>query len=70
MANVIAAPKIVAGSRHYRIVCISLYTAYIEKLEHLVAEMQRRGFTKANKSWLIRVALDQLDLDKIERGTP
>jgi hypothetical protein len=53
---------------HYKIVCISLYTEDIERLERMVAELKRRGHTKANKSGLIRAALDQVDLTKIPRG--
>src|SRR6185295_9730554 len=48
---------------HYKIVCISLYTDDIERLGKMVAELKRRGHTKANKSQLIRAALDQ-----VERG--
>jgi hypothetical protein len=50
---------------HYKVVCISLYTNDIENLEETVAELKRRGHTKANKSQLIRQALRQLDIDKL-----
>jgi hypothetical protein len=50
---------------HYKVICISLYTKDIESLEDKVAELKRRGYTKANKSQLIRLALDQIDLDKL-----
>jgi hypothetical protein len=50
---------------HYKVICISLYTRDIEELEAMVAELKKRGHTKANKSQLIRLALSQLDLDKI-----
>jgi hypothetical protein len=50
---------------HYKVVCISLYTQDIENLEKTVAELKRRGHTKANKSQLIRQALRQLDIDKL-----
>jgi hypothetical protein len=53
---------------HYKIVCISLYTEDIERLESLVAELKRRGHTKANKSQVIRAALDQIDLGRIPKG--
>jgi hypothetical protein len=33
-----------------------------------VDELKSRGMTKANRSALIRAALDQLDLDKVPRG--
>ncbi|MDQ3333821.1 MAG: hypothetical protein M4D80_01445 [Myxococcota bacterium] len=66
------APKkrVATGPRptHYKVICISMYTRDIEELEAKVAELKRRGWTKANKSQLIRLALSQIDLDKL--GTP
>jgi hypothetical protein len=56
-----AAPKPV----HYKIVSISLYNEDIERLDHMVAELKRRGVYKANKSELIRQALARLDLDAL-----
>ncbi len=53
---------------HYKIVCISLYVEDIEHLEGMVQELKRRGHTKANKSQLIRAALDQVDLDRIPKS--
>lgn len=53
---------------HYKIVCISLYNEDIERLEQLVTELKRRGHTKANKSAIIRAALDQIDLAKVPKG--
>jgi hypothetical protein len=53
---------------HYKIVCISLYTEDIARLEGLVAELKRRGHTKANKSQVIRAALDQIDLEKVPKS--
>jgi hypothetical protein len=50
---------------HYKVVCISMYTKDIEELEAKVAELKRRGYTKANKSQLIRFALSQVDIDKL-----
>lgn len=50
---------------HYKVVCISMYTKDIEELEAKVAELKRRGYTKANKSQLIRFALRQVDIDKL-----
>jgi hypothetical protein len=50
---------------HYKVICISMYTRDIEELEAKVAELKRRGWTKASKSQLIRLALAQLDLDKL-----
>ncbi len=42
-----------------------MYTRDIEELEAKVAELKRRGWTKASKSQLIRLALSQVDLDKL-----
>jgi hypothetical protein len=53
---------------HYKIVCISLYTADIERLEALVADLKSRGHTKANKSAVIRFALDTCDISKMPKG--
>jgi hypothetical protein len=53
---------------HYKIVCISLYNEDIERLNELVAELKRRGHTKASKSALIRYALDTVDLGKMPKG--
>jgi hypothetical protein len=53
---------------HYKVVSISLYQEDIDRLEAMVAELKKRGFTKANKSQLIRFALDTVDLDRMPRG--
>jgi hypothetical protein len=53
---------------HYKVICISMYTKDLDRLDALVDELKARGLTKANRSALIRVALDQLDLDKVPRG--
>lgn len=55
---------------HYKVVCISLYTRDIEALEATVAELKRRGYTKANKSQVLRYALSQLDIDKLPPPHP
>ena len=53
---------------HYKVICISLYTRDLDRLDTLVEELKARGVTKANRSALIRAALDQVDLDKVPRG--
>jgi len=53
---------------HYKVICISLYTRDLDRLDGLVDELKARGITKANRSALIRAALDQVDLDKVPRG--
>jgi hypothetical protein len=64
VANAQKKPKPV----HYKIVCISLYVEDIERLDNLVTELKRRGHTKANKSQVIRAALEQIDLDKVPKA--
>lgn len=54
--------------KHYKVVSISLYNEDIEKLEALVAELKRRGHRRANKSQLIRFALDTVDIDDLPRN--
>ncbi len=34
----------------------------------MVDELKKRGFTKANRSALIRFALEQADLSKVKKG--
>src|SRR5579863_5128622 len=53
---------------HYKVICISLYTKDLEDLDAAVDELKARGMTKASRSALIRVALEQLDLNKVPRG--
>ena len=57
-----------AKPTHYKVICISMYTKDLGRLDQLVDELKVRGITKANRSALIRVALEQLDLDKVPRG--
>ena len=53
---------------HYKVICISMYTKDLERLDALVDELKARGMTKASRSALIRAALDQVELDKVPRG--
>ena len=53
---------------HYKVICISMYNKDLGRLDSLVDELKARGLTKANRSALIRVALEQLDLDKVPKG--
>ena len=53
---------------HYKVICISMYTKDLQRLDELVEELKSRGVTKANRSALIRAALEQVDLDRIPRG--
>jgi hypothetical protein len=60
--------KTEAKPLHYKVICISLYTKDLQRLDAQVDALKARGLTKANRSALIRVALEQLDLDKVPRG--
>lgn len=53
---------------HYKVICISMYTRDLERLDAMVEELKARGMTKANRSALIRQALEQIDLDRVPRG--
>ncbi len=53
---------------HYKVICISMYTKDLDRLDELVDQLKSRGMTKANRSALIRAALEQIDLDKVPRG--
>lgn len=55
-----------AKPTHYKVICISMYTRDIEQLDAKVAEFKRRGWTKANKSAVIRLALERLDVQAVE----
>jgi len=50
---------------HYKVLCISMYVRDIEELEAKVDALKARGWTKANKSHLIRIALAQLDVESL-----
>jgi len=53
---------------HYKVICISIYNDDLEHLDELVKALKKRGMTKANRSALIRAALQQVDLDRVPRG--
>ncbi len=53
---------------HYKVICISMYTDALGRLDEMVKELKARGYTKANRSALIRHALDVVDLDHVPRG--
>lgn len=59
-----SAPK----PQHYRVICISMYTEDLSRLDTMVEKLKSRGLTKANRSALIRYALEQVDLEKVPRG--
>lgn len=53
---------------HYKVICISMYTEDLQRLDHMVDELKARGLTKANRSALIRYALGGIDLDSVPKG--
>ena len=53
---------------HYKVICISMYTSDLDRLDGMVDELKAMGITKANRSALIRHALTQVDLQKVPRG--
>jgi hypothetical protein len=53
---------------HYKIVCISLYREDLEHVDGLVKDLKARGHTKANRSSVIRYALQSVDITKMPRS--
>lgn len=53
---------------HYKVICISMYTEDLKRLDTMVEALKARGLTKANRSALIRYALGEVDLDKVPKG--
>lgn len=50
---------------HYKVVCHVLYTSDEEELDAKVAAFKARGWTKANRSAVIRLALSRLVVDEV-----
>ena len=53
---------------HYKVICISMYTDDLERLDEMVQTLKSRGLTKANRSALIRYALGAVKLDDVPKG--
>ena len=53
---------------HYKVICISMYTDDLERLDAMVDRLKARGLTKANRSALIRWALGSVDVDHVPKG--
>lgn len=47
--------------RDHKVVCISMYQDDLKDADEIVKHLKIKGFTKANRSWLIRLALKQFD---------
>jgi hypothetical protein len=53
---------------HYKVICISMYTGDLKKMDAMVDELKARGLTKTSRSALIRYALSLVDVEKVPRG--
>lgn len=53
---------------HYKVVCISMYTDDLTRLDEMVIELKKRGFSRANRSSVLRLAVEQLDLRLARKG--
>jgi hypothetical protein len=53
---------------HYKVICISMYTDDLKRLDTMVEALKARGMTKANRSALIRYALSNVDLEQVPKG--
>jgi hypothetical protein len=53
---------------HYKVICISMYTDDLERLDEMVQSLKARGLTKANRSALIRYALGAVKVDDVPKG--
>ena len=53
---------------HYKVICISMYTDDLERLDEMVENLKARGLTKANRSALIRYALANVKLEDVPKG--
>lgn len=57
-----------AKPSHYKVICISMYTDDLERLDEMVENLKARGLTKANRSALIRYALSNVKLEDVPKG--
>jgi hypothetical protein len=53
---------------HYKVICISMYTDDLKRLDGMVESLKARGLTKANRSALIRYALSEVNLERVPKG--
>ena len=53
---------------HYKVICISMYTEDLKRLDNMVDSLKARGLTKANRSALIRYALGAVNLETVPKG--
>lgn len=53
----------------YATICISLYNDSLTRLDTMVDKLKARGLHKANRSGLIRYALEQLTPEQLDNIT-
>ncbi len=56
-----------SSADRYKVICISIYKSDLARLDEKVKLLKGRGHTKANRSALIRHALDAVDLSQVPR---
>lgn len=56
--------------RGFRTICISMYLEPLEELDRMVRLLRSRGLTGMSRSSLLRHALKQIDLDKVQSVEP
>lgn len=61
-------PRKQSKPTHYKVICISMYTEDLRRLDGMVDSLKARGLTKANRSALIRYALGNVDVDSVPKG--
>jgi hypothetical protein len=50
---------------HYKVVCHSMYTQDLNELDRKIVLLKQRGWSRANRSHLIRIALARLSDDDL-----
>jgi hypothetical protein len=50
---------------HYKVVCHSMYTQDLDELERKVGVLKQHGWSRANRSHLIRIALSRLSDEEL-----
>ena len=50
---------------HYKVVCNSMYTRDLDELDRKIGLLKQHGWSKANRSHLIRIALGRLSDDDL-----
>ena len=68
VASALAGDKPEAKPLHYKVICISMYTDDLKRLDTMVESLKARGLTKANRSALIRYALSEVNLERVPKG--